>query len=40
VRAGYLELARAEPERWVILDAAQDVQMLQAEVQRVVTLKL
>jgi dTMP kinase len=36
VRAGYLELARAEPERWVVLDAAQEVEALQAEVRRVV----
>jgi len=36
VRAGFLELARAEPDRWVTLDAAQDVARLEAEVQRVV----
>jgi len=36
VRAGYLELAKAEPERWVILDATWRVEELQAEVRRVV----
>lgn len=40
VREGYLELARAEPERWVILDAAQEAQILQIDVQKVVTKKL
>lgn len=40
VRAGYLELARAEPERWVILDAAQSVESLQAEVRRIAQWKL
>ncbi len=40
VRAGYLELAQAEPERWVKLDAAQDVAALEAEVRRVVAARL
>ena len=40
VRQGYLELARAEPERWVVLDAAQDVETLQTEVRRVVEWRL
>lgn len=40
VRQGYLELARAEPERWVVLDAAQAVETLQAEVRRVVEWRL
>jgi dTMP kinase len=40
VREGYLELARAEPGRWVRLDAALDVAALQAEVRRVVRLRL
>ena len=40
VRAGYLELARAEPDRWVTLDAGQDVARLEAEVQRVVASRL
>jgi dTMP kinase len=40
VRAGYLELAQAEPERWVRLDAAQDVTTLEAEVRRVMAARL
>jgi dTMP kinase len=36
VREGYHELARAEPDRWVALDATQDRERLQAEVRRVV----
>lgn len=31
VRQGYLELARAEPERFVVLDATQTVEELQAQ---------
>jgi len=40
VRAGYLELARAEPDRWVKLDAAQEVLALETEVRRVVAARL
>jgi len=40
VRAGYLELAQAEPQRWVRLDATQDVAALEAAVWRVVGEKL
>jgi dTMP kinase len=40
VQAGYLELARAEPERWVRLDAAQPVETLTAEVWRIVEARL
>jgi len=40
VRAGYLELARAEPERWVLLDATRDVRTLQAMVWQVVSERL
>lgn len=36
VRAGYLELLQHEPARWVKLNAAQNVEMLEAEVWRVV----
>ncbi|MBL8045080.1 MAG: thymidylate kinase, partial [Anaerolineales bacterium] len=32
VRAGYLELMQQEPARWVKLDAAQDLEALEAEV--------
>jgi len=40
VREGYLTLARAEPERWVVLDATAEVETLQAEVRRIVEQKL
>lgn len=40
VRSGYLELARAEPERWVVLDAAREVDEMQGEVRRVVKERL
>ena len=36
VRAGYLEMARAEPGRWRIVDATADQDELAAEVQRLV----
>ncbi|MGD1991798.1 MAG: dTMP kinase [Anaerolineae bacterium] len=32
VRAGYLELAGQEPHRWLIIDAAKPVDVLQAEI--------
>jgi dTMP kinase len=40
VRRGYHSLAAAEPGRWVVLDAAQDRDQLQAEVRRVVRERL
>jgi dTMP kinase len=40
VRAGYLALAAAEPERWVRLDATLERDPLQAEVRRVVMERL
>lgn len=40
VRQGYLELARAEPERWLVLDATRDVETLQREVRKVVEQRL
>jgi dTMP kinase len=40
VRRGYHSLAAAEPDRWVVLDAAQDRDQLQAEVRRVVAERL
>lgn len=40
VREGYLELARAEPERWVIMNAAQAVEVLQAEVRAIIDQRL
>jgi dTMP kinase len=32
VRAGYLELAQAEPARWVVIDACQPLEVVQAAV--------
>jgi len=40
VRAGYLELMKQEPARWVKLDAAQNVEALEAEVWQVVKARL
>jgi len=40
VRQGYLELARAEPERWLVLDATRDVKTLQRELRKVVEKRL
>lgn len=39
VRSGYLALAAAEPQRWFVLDALRDVEVIQAEIrQRVAVL--
>ena len=35
VRAGYLELARREPERFTIIDAAQKIDAVQADIRKV-----
>jgi len=40
VRAGYLELAGLEPERWAMIDAARSVEEVQAEIRRLVKAKL
>ncbi|PZA06538.1 MULTISPECIES: dTMP kinase [unclassified Meiothermus] len=40
VRAGYLELARAEPQRFVVLDATQNPQAVQAELRNHLSLLL
>jgi dTMP kinase len=40
VRAGFLELAQAEPGRWVIIDAAQTPDAVQAAVRQVVTRRI
>jgi dTMP kinase len=36
VRRGYLAMARAEPERWVIVDAARPPEQVQEEIGRIV----
>ena len=40
VRHGYHQLMQAEPQRWVIVDAAQETAQVQAELRRVVMEKL
>jgi dTMP kinase len=40
VRQGYLEMARAEPQRWVIVDAGQPAGQVQADILRVVLSRL
>ena len=36
VRQGYLEMAHAEPQRWVVIDAAQSPERVQEDIRRVV----
>jgi len=40
VRAGYLELAKKEPERWVIVDASRSWEDVQNELRRIIEKKL
>ena len=40
VREGYLLLAKAEPDRWVIVDAARGVDRVQAHIREIVEQKL
>jgi dTMP kinase len=40
VRAGYLELAKKEPERWVIVDASQSWEAVQAGLRKIIENKL
>jgi dTMP kinase len=40
VRRAYLEMARLEPERWVIIDAALPFDQVQAEIKRVILQRL
>ena len=40
VRAGYLELVRREPERWVVVDASRDWESVQKELRRVIDERL
>ena len=39
VRAGYLVMAAQEPERWVVLDATRDIDVVQATIQDLVRSK-
>lgn len=40
VRAGYLEMAKAEPQRWVVVNSEQAWESVQAELRRVILEKL
>lgn len=40
VRAGYLEMVKQEPERWVVIDAGKEWSAVQEELRRVVTGRL
>jgi dTMP kinase len=40
VREGYRELAKAEPERWRIVDSSQSPEMVQSDLRRLVLQKL
>lgn len=40
VRAGYLELVRQEPGRWIVIDAARSIEEVQAEIRNVVQVRL
>lgn len=40
VRAGYLEMVNAEPQRWVVVDSEQAWESVQAELRRVIVEKL
>ncbi len=40
VRAGYLELVKAEPERWRVVDSSQKWDVVQAELRKVILAKI
>jgi dTMP kinase len=40
VQAGYYELAKADPARWVVIDAGQDPESVQGELRRIVFQRL
>jgi dTMP kinase len=40
VRQGYLELAAAEPRRWVVIDAGRPVELIQNDIRREVAARL
>lgn len=40
VRQGFLEMAAADPDRWVVVDANRDWQVVQAEIRRIVSSRM
>lgn len=40
VRAGYLELAQQEPGRWVVLDASQPWELVQAALRNAILARI
>jgi len=40
VRAGYLEMVKQEPERWVVIDAGKKWDTVQAELKKVIVERL
>jgi dTMP kinase len=40
VRAGYLEMAQREPQRWVVVNAEQEWDVVQEELRRIVSFRL
>jgi len=40
VRAGYLEMVKAEPRRWVVVNSEQKWDEVQAELRKIITSKL
>ena len=40
VRAGYLEMARKEPDRWIVVDAAQPWDAVQTDLRKIIENKL
>jgi dTMP kinase len=40
VRAGYLEMVKAEPERWVVVNSEQAWESVQAELRQVILERL
>ena len=40
VRAGYLEMVKQEPKRWVVVDASQSWEMVQEELRKIIEVKV
>jgi dTMP kinase len=40
VRAGYLEMVKQEPKRWVVVDASQSWEMVQEELRKIIEAKV